>query len=280
MARNFSEYQWLTTFNTFEAFGADGYIFIYNFMTTANDGSNTSSGIFLNIDHSKSSYQYKLDAGPPSPALFLRQLNARGDAGYRLKAYLDNGTEPFNVYVRDTSRPTVKYIYLWARCVSNLAELFVQMNRYGAQGYRQFRSFAIDGLCMLYIKDTSKKSKFVYEIVPDFHDTDNFLSKSNELGARGYRNPGITLANFVTNGTILSQRVPLYYRDKTQKDCTFSYTSAPLPTSPEELLALLQKQEAEGSIFARLVRTSTGIVPIFVKIRNCQYKSMNIDGAY
>ena len=280
LARNFSEYQWLTTFNTFEAFGADGYIFLYTFMTTAKDGSNTSSGIFLNIDHSKSSYQYKLDAGPPSTNLFLKQLNARGDAGYRLKVFLDNGTQSFTVYVRDTSRPTAKYIYRWAHCVSNLAELFVQMNRYGAQGYRQFGSFAIDGLCMLYIKDTSKKSKFVYEMVPDFNNTDDFLAKSNELGAQRLSYSSVSLqAYFVSNGTICNPaNTPLLSRYNTEGLHFLLYicTSAYCRLTSSSPCCKNKKQKVPSS--PGVVRASTGLVLTFVKIRNCQYKSINVDG--
>ena len=83
-------------------------------------------------------------------------------------------------------------------------------------------------------------------MVPDFNNTDVYLAKSNELGVRGYYNPRVTTLYLVSNGTASTQRVPIYYRDPTQKDCTFSYTSAPMPTSPDKLLALLQEQEAKG----------------------------------
>ena len=161
-----------------------------------------------------------------------------------------------------------------------MAELFAQMNRYGAQGYRLLGTFFLDGFCTAYIKDTSKMSNFVYEMVPDFNKTDDYLSKLNELGALGYRNPAVTITNFVSNGTVSEQQLPLYYRDETQKDCTFSYISASLPTSPDKLLALLQKQEAKGFIFSRPFHATTGQFLIFVKIRNCRYKSMNIDDFY
>ena len=280
LAPNFSADQLPSAFDTFETFGAKGYVYKLSITTTANNGSNSSSGVLLKIDDSKSAYQYSFDADPPTAALFLRQLNEQGAAGYRSKVFLSNGTQPFNVYVRDASRPAAKYIHRLGRCVSNMAELFAQMNRYGAQGYRLLGTFFLDGFCTGYIKDTSKKSKFVYEMVPDFNKTDDYLSKLNELGARGYRDPAVTITNFVTNGTVSEQRIPLYYRDKIQKHCTFSYTSAPLPTSPDKLLALLQKQEAKGFIFSRPFHATTGKFLIFVKFRNCQYKSMNIDGFY
>ena len=280
LARNFSADRWPAAFNTYQAFGADGYIYVRSVLTTANDGSNSSSGIFLKIDDSTSAYQYKLVADIEAFPPFLIQLNEQGAAGYRLKAYLFNGTQPFNVYVRDASRPSAKYFYQYGRCVSNQDDLFVQINKYAAQGYRLLASFSAVDICILYIKDTSKMSKFVYEMVPDFNKTGDYLSKLNELGARGYRDPAVTATNFVSNGTISLQRIPLYYRDKTQKDCTFSYTSAPLPTSPNKLLALLQKEEAKGFIFSRPFHATIGQFLIFVKIRNCQYKSLNIDGFY
>ena len=161
--------------------------------------------------------------------------------------------------------------------MSSLAELFAQMNGYGAQGYRQFGSTFGTDFCLTYIKDTSKKSQFAYEMVPVFNETNELLAKANELGARGYRYVGVLGVDLTPNGTFSYQNVPIYYRDKTQKDCTFSYISAPLPTSPDELLALLQNQEEKGFIFARLFLKFPDEVLIFVKIRNCQYKSLNID---
>ena len=167
LARNFSADQWPTVSNTYQAFGADGYIYVRRILTTANDGSNSSSGIFLKIDDSTSPYQYKLAADVEGFASFLIQLNEQGAAGYRWKAYLFNGTQPFNVYVRDASRPSAKYFYQYGRCVSNQDDLFVQINKYAAQGYRLLASFSAVDICILYIKDTSKMSKFVYEMVPD-----------------------------------------------------------------------------------------------------------------
>ena len=248
--------------------------------TTAKDGRNTSSGIFLNIDHSKSPYEYSLEVFPPKAASLLKQGNAQGAKGYRPKAALFNGTTPLIAYVRDLSRPSAKYTFRYGLCVSNLAELFAQMNTYGAQGYRQFQPIFLGGFCLVYIKDTSEKSQFVYKIVPEFNKTAGYLAKLNELGAKGYRNSAVTTVALVSKGTVSEQRVPIYYRDKTQKDCTFSYTSAPLPNSPDKLLALLQEQEAKGFIVARSFHATTGKVLIFVKIRNCQYKSINIDALY
>lgn len=280
MARHFSANQWPTAFNTYEAFGAGGYVYMFSILTTSNDGSKLLSGIFLNIDQSKLPYQYRLDAEPTTPTVFLRQLNAQGAAGYRLKEALNNGTTYFSFYVRDASRPLAKYTYRYERCVSNPAELFAQMNKNAAQGYRHFESIAHDGYCVLYIKDKSIKSNFLYEMVPDFNNTDDYLAKLNELGIRGYHNPTVATVRFVSNRTVSHQQIPLYYRDETQKDCTFSYTSTPLPTSPDEFLALLQKQEAKGFIYVRHFHASTSNVLIFVKISNCQYESMNIDTGY
>ena len=225
-------------------------------------------------------YQYRLVADTTDLPLYLAQLNAQGAAGNRFKAYFYNGTQPFNVYVRDASRPSATYIYRYGRCVSNMTELFAQMNRYAAQGYRLIQTLSGPRFCLVYIKDTSKKSKFVYEMVAGFTATEDLLAKSNELGARGYRTPGYTYVRLPLDGNLVYNEVPLYYRNKTQKDCTFSYTSAPLPNSPDELLALLKKQEAKGFIFTMPFDASTGQVLIFTKIRNCQYKSMNIDGFY
>ena len=280
LARDFSEHQWPTAFTTYQAFGADGYVYKSSIVTTASDGSNSSSGIFLKIDDSNSPYEYKLVADIAELPPFLVQLNEQGTAGYRSKAYLFNGTQPFNVYVRDASRPSAKYFHRYGRCVSNPDELFVQINRYGAQGYRLLGSLTSVDFCTVYIKDTSKKPKFVYKMVPQLTVIDDFLTKTNELGAQGYRYPGLINTTLVSNGTISQQPVPLYYRDKTQKDCTFSYTSAPLPTSPDALLALLEKQEAKGFNIGGPFPTSTGQVLIFEKIRNCQYKSLNIDAFY
>ena len=248
--------------------------------TTVKDGRNTSSGIFLNIDHSKSPYEYSLDVLSLEATSLLKQLNAHGSKGYRQKSILFNGTTFLFVYVRDLSRSSAKYTYRYGRCVSNLGELFAQINKYGAQGYRQFGSFFSEGFCLVYIKDTSEKSQFVYEMVPELNKTADYLAKLNELGAKGYRNPAFATVALVSKGAVSEQRVPLYYRDKTQKNCTFFYTSAPLPNSPDKLLALLQEQEAKGFIFANYFHSTTGEVLIFVKIRNCDYKSINIDGFY
>ena len=248
--------------------------------TTAKDKKNTSSGLFLNIDHSKSPYQYILDVLPPKATSLLKQANAHGAAGYRFKSGLFNGTTALIVYVRDLSRSSAKYTYRYGDCVSNLADVFAQINKYGAQGYRPFESILLEGFCLVYIKDTSVKSQFVYEMVPELNKTTDYLAKLNALGARGYHNPAVAPIPLVSKGTVSEQRVPLYYRDKTQKDCTFSYTSAPLPNSSDKLLALLQEQEAKGFIFARSFHATTGEVLIFVKIRNCQYQSINIDGFY
>ena len=164
--------------------------------------------------------------------------------------------------------------------MSNQDDLFVQINKYSVQGYRLLESLVVQSFCPIYIKDTSKKSKFVYKTVPDFDLLDGFLAKTNELGARGYRYPVLFSFPLVSNGTISYYPVPLYYRDKTQKDCSFSYTSTPVPNSPDALLALLQKQETKGLIFVTLYFASTGEFLIFEKIRNCEYKSINIDDFY
>ena len=280
LSQDFSEDQWPAAFNTYQAYGAYGYVYKSSIVTTANNGSNSSSGIFFKIGQSNVPYEYKLVADIQDTAPFLIQLNKQGAAGYRLKAYLYNGTQPFNVYVRETYRSSAKYIYRYGRCVSKQDELFVQINRNGAQGYRLIGSLSGPDFCTAYIKDTSKKSKFVYEMVPELNVIDDFLAKTNELGARGYRNPGFINTTFVSNGTISQHPVPLYYRDKTQKDCTFSYTSAPVPNSPDELLALLQKQEAKGFNIAGPFGTSTDQVLVFEKIRNCRYRSLNIDAFY
>ena len=68
-------------FQYFEAFGADGYIYTTSIKTMAKDGSSTSSGVFLHIDHSKSPYQYSLVVAPPTLPSFLRQENAQGARG-------------------------------------------------------------------------------------------------------------------------------------------------------------------------------------------------------
>lgn len=141
LARHFSKDQWPTTFNTFKAFGTDGYVFKLAITTTAKDGNNSSSGIFLHIDHSKSHYQYSLNVLLWTSASILRQLNGHGAAGYRLKSVALDPTALCNIYVRDQSHQSAKCIYRCKRCVSNLAELFAQADRYGAQGYRQFQSF-------------------------------------------------------------------------------------------------------------------------------------------
>ena len=248
--------------------------------TTAKDGRNTSSGIFLNIDHSKSPYEYSLDVLSLEVTSLLKQLNAHGSKGYRQKSILFNGTTFLFVYVRDLSRSSAKYTYRYGDCVSNLGELFAQINKYGTQGYRPFESILLEGFCLVYIKDTSVKSQFVYEMVPELNKTADYLAKLNALGARGYRNPAVATVALVSKGTVSEQRVPIYYRDKTQKDCTFSYTSAPVPNSPAKLLALLKKEEAKGFVFTGSLDSTTGEVLIFVKIRNCQYQSINIDGFY
>ena len=248
--------------------------------TTAKDGRNTSSGLFLNIDHSKLSYQYSLDVFFINPSSLLKQLNTHGRKGYRLKSALFNGTTFLFVYVRDLSRSSANYTYRYGDCVSNLADLFAQINEYGDQGYRPFQSFHVDDFCLIYIRDTSVKSQFVYKMVPEFNKTADYLAKLNALGALGYRNPSVATVALVSKGTASEQRVPFYYRDKTQKDCTFSYTSAPLPNSPDKLLALLKKEEAKGFVFTGGLDATTGEVLTFVKIRNCDYKSINIDGFY
>ena len=277
VAQNFSLDHGLTTL---EKFGAEGYNFIGTAITIANDGGNTSSGLFIKIGESKLPYQVRLDLSAPTIDSYRTQLNTQGAKGYRYSTYLFNGTAYFPIYVRDASRPSAKYIYQFGRCASNMTELFAQINKYSAQGYRLFRTLFFDDKCIIYIKDASKKSQFVYKMVPDFNTTADFLAKSNELGAQGYRHPSVVTTNLVSNGVVSNQLVPLYYRDKTQTGCTFSYTSAPRPDSIDKYLALLQNQAAKGFIRVRTLVTITGRVIIFVKIHNCEYKSMNLDASY
>ena len=156
-------------------------------------------------------------AKPSTAPDLLKQLSSQGAKGFRLKTYLFNDTTTLLVSVRDTSRPSAKYSYRYGQCVSSLDALFAQINTNAAQGYRLYGPLRLENSCQIFIKDKSRKSTFVYEMVPNPDTLKNFLAEANQLGARGYRHAGDTLADLSSSGTDFYSTFPLYYRDKTQK---------------------------------------------------------------
>ena len=265
-------------------FGATGYVYKGRVNTVSNK-TFASSYVYINIDNSKAPYQYRALIKPSTSAELLKQVNEQGVKGFRLKADLRNNTAQFYEYVRDASRPSAKYTYRHGPCVSNTDELFAQINKNAAQGYRVLDTLPQDNRCFLYIKDTSKHFKFVYEKVSDFNSTEDLLAKSDQLGAQGYRYVGGVVVGLLSDGQIKYSSMPLFYRDTTEKDCTFSYSSALVPDSPDNALAVLQEQEAKGFVYAFTffdlsVPDFKGFFLIFVKFQNCHYKGLNIDTQY
>ena len=265
--------------NIDKAFGNISYVYKDRISTTSN-GTVTIFYVFINIDNSKSLYHYRFFTASTTSAELLKQVNGQGAKGFRYKVNVRNKSTDYFLYVQDASRPLAKYIYRHEPCVSNQDELFAQINRNAARGYRVLDSFLLDHFCVLYIKDRSQRSKFIYKMVSDFNSTEDLLAKANQLGDRGYRYVGYGYIDLVSNDTNSSLTVPLYYRDTTQKRCTLSYSSAAVPDSPANALALLQEQEEKGFIYDTTFSASNGSFLIFVKFHNCHYKSMNIDAFY
>ena len=266
-------------FNIDKTFGAIGYVYKGTFRTSSN-GTVTATYAYINIDNSKLPYYFRLFLEPSTSAELLTQVNKQGAKGFRYASGVLNGTVQLLEYVKDRSRPLANYTYRHEPCVSNQDELFAQINKNAARGYRAADSYRIDDSCVLYIKDRSQRSKYMYKRVSDFNNTEDLIKTLDKLGAEGYRYAGYGSITFVSNGTSSSPTVPLYYRDKTQKDCTFSYSSASMPDSPATILALLREQEKKGFIYSSLFSTSNGSFLIFVKFHKCDYKSMNIDASY
>ena len=135
------------------------------------------------------------------------------------------------------------------------------------------RTFFAEGFCAVYIKDTSESPSLSTKWYP--------ISIKLPITSQNQMNlVSEVIAILVSNGTVSTEQKLLYYRDKTQQDCTFSYTSATLSTPPDELLALLKKEEAKDFVLVGTSGEITGLVVIFVKTRNYQYNSMNIDDSY
>ena len=265
-------------------FGAMGYVYKGQITTVSNETS-ASSYVYINIDNSTAPFQYQALIRPSTSAGFLKQLNEQGAKGFRFEAGLRNNTVQFYEYVRDMSRPSAKYTYRHEPCVTNTDELFAQINKNAAQGYRVLDTFPQDKLCFLYIKDTSKHFKFAYKMVSDFNSNKDLFAKAYKLGARGYRYAGNVPVLFLSNGTASYSLVPLFYRDTTETGCTFSYISVEVPDSPANALAILQELAANGFLYAFTfydftVDTSGVPLLIFVRFRNCHYKGLNIDAPY
>ena len=260
-------------------FGAMGYVYKGQINTGSNETS-ASSYVYINIDNSKGSYQYRALIKPSTSAGLLKQVNEQGAKGFRLEASLSNNTAQFYEYVRDTFRPSAKYTYRHELCVNNTDELFAQINKNAAQGYRAVGTFGEDNLCFLYIKDTSKHFKFAYEMVSERDNIAFLLAKAFQLGVIGYRYVGNVVAGLGSNGPIKYSTLPLFYSDTTQKDCTFTYLPEDMPNSTDNALAVLQEQEANGYFYSSTYDTSKGSFLIFVKFQNCHYKGLNIDAPY
>ena len=274
-----SDNRWQTILEIAKDLSASGYVYKQLLYTTSN-GTFTDFLAFIRTRKSRLPYRYRLFVEPSTSDALLKQVSAQGARGFRFKTYLGNATAFFLVYVRDSSRPLAKYIYRHAPCVSNRDELFVQISKNAAEGYRVLDSFLLSNSCVLYIKDTSKRSRFIYKSVPNFSTIEDLLATTNELGAEGYRHAGDLFIDFVSNATASYSRVLLFYRDTKQKHCTFSYSSAPVPSSGVELIDVLQEKEKKSFIYLKTFNSATGRFLIFVKFHNCRYKRMNIDASY
>lgn len=279
VAKQPSDGRWQEVFKHYKELGPVGYVFRNLFLIVSNE-SIAFADVFINIVNSSSTYQYRIFAQPSTAPELLKQLRSQSARAFRLKTYLFNDTTTFLVYVRDASRPSAKYSYRVGKCVSNLDALYGQMNTNAAQGYRLFGPLSQGDFCQLYIKHTSRQSKFVYEVVSNPDTLEDFLPKANQFGARGYRHPSETAVELVSNGTSSYKTVPLYYRDTTQKGCTFAYSSAPIPDSISKVNDLLQKQGRKGFTFLRSFRQPPTRFAIFMKMTNCRYELLNIEDTY
>ena len=121
---------------------ASGYVYKQLLYTTSN-GTFTDFLAFIRTRKSRLPYRYRLFVEPSTSDALLKQVSAQGARGFRFKTYLGNATAFFLVYVRDSSRPLAKYIYRHAPCVSNRDELFVQISKNAAEGYRVLDSFLL-----------------------------------------------------------------------------------------------------------------------------------------
>ena len=130
--------------------------------------------------------------------------------------------------------------------MSNLDQLFVQINTNGDHGYRLLGPLLLGNFCTLYIRDTPRDSEFVYQQVSKLKTIEDFLAPADELGARGYRHAGDTLVSSVINGTGSYPTLFLFFRDTTDSGCTHSYSSAPLTDTAEKFLALLQQTAGDS----------------------------------
>ena len=117
-------------------------------------------------------------------------------------------------------------------------------------------------------------------MVPNSDTLKDYLAGVNRLGARGYRNAVDTLADLVSNGTDFYSALLLYYRNKTQKGCTFSYSSAPLPDSINKVHDLFQEQAGKGFTFLKTFRQPPTKFAIFMNMTNCRYGHMDIEDTY
>ena len=271
-----------TILNIDKQLGAMGYVYKGRVLTVYNQ-TFAIFYLYINIDNSKAPYHFRALISPSTSAGLLKQVNEQGAKGFRMKKVLYNDTAQFYEYVRDTSRPSAKYTYRHEPCVNNIDELFAQMNKNAAQGYRVLDTFSRNTRrCFLYIKDTSKHFKFVYAKVSGFNSTEDLLAKSNQLGARGYRYVGDVVPVLLSDDQGQYSTLPLFYRETTEKGCTFSYSSVLEPESAENTLAVLEEQEAKGFLYVSTffnfnLLDFKGFFLIFVKFQNCHYKGLNID---
>ena len=238
--------------------------------------------VYINIDRSVSPYNYRSYPLPKSSTAYLKQLTEKGGMGYRPKDVLVNHKrENFQVYIRDTGRPSAKYIYRHMPCVKNLTEFYNQLNQQAAQGYLHIGSRELNGRCSVYMKDTSQKSKFIYGQVPRVNSTAQLASTANTWGAKGYRYASYQYITIKSGNSSDEKAVFLYYRDTTQKSCTFSYRFLPTPSTLTDSLTQLSDQAALGSVLAGTVYFyGEARVTIYMTMRNCQYEAMNIDSIY
>ena len=132
----------------------------------------------------------------------LAQMNAQGTRGFQYISGLLLGAEFVNLYVKEQN---TTFSYTAQDTASTTGDLSVQLNGFGARGYR-FDSFLASGT--YYVRDNTATLIYSYDLPPAPTTTTGFLTQANDRGASGF--------HFVFTFLIGGSTIAIYGKDTSE----------------------------------------------------------------
>ena len=229
----------------------------YNYESNSNY---SNIGFFVISNSQSSTFIYEALTAGISSSEFIAQANDEGKRGYRYLDHLAFGSSDIVViYVKDNSQSST-FIYEALTAGISSSEFIAQANDEGKKGYRYLDhlAFGSSDIVVIYVKDNSQSSTFIYEALTAGISSSEFIAQANDEGKRGYRY--LDHLAFGSSGIVV-----IYVKDNSQSS-TFIYEALTAGISSSEFIAQANDEGKKGYRYLdHLAFGSSDIVVIYVK---------------